>query len=233
MNKPDNILLIAIDAIEKIASKLVSAQIDIERMKNTLEKQYQYKIARPVDFKLDYYPDPPRKLHIISPFFPPKIQIHTSKTFRPKRSFFQSETEEIWNAALGKLYLDNVVKCADLRDLQKAIIWFTYFYPNKINFNVNNQTIKAIIYALSDYFLPVARKNRAISIIIDSAIDRKKPRTEIMIIEDLGQLETLKRNNFFTDFDYSNKKEINERGNKENLDTLESFNDPDEEFFQP
>ena len=72
-------------------------------------------------------------------------------------------------------------------------------------------------------------------IIVDSAIDKKKPRTEIMIIEDLGQLETLKHNNLFTDFAYGDKKEINEKENKENLDTLEYFDDPhlDEEFFQP
>ena len=86
MDKPDNILLIAIDAIEKIASKLVSAQIDIERMKNTLEKQCQYKIARPVDFKLVII-----LIHLENfisfRLFPPKIQIHTSKTCRPKRSF--------------------------------------------------------------------------------------------------------------------------------------------------
>ena len=233
MNKADFILPITIDTIEKLSNKMVSAQVDIERMINTLEETYKYKIARPVECEVNYHPYSPRRLHIVSPIFPPKIQINVYKAKYYGNPYLRREAGDVWRATLGKMYRENKSKCADLKDFRKAIIWFTYFYPNKVNFNVNNQMIRLIIYAIKDYFLPCAKDNRAITIIVDSAIDEKKPRTEIMIIEDLGQLKTLRHSNPFEDFTYNEKEETTKMENEGGPDTTDYYDDTDEEFFQP
>lgn len=187
-----NLLVTTMEKLEKLSRRLVSMQIVIEEMKNELEEEYGYKSADPVESELTFYPGPPKKLKIVVPFFPPKIQVAANLVGKSYMRYVFDEVQDIWNATIEKLYHDNKDKHAELDSFGKTIIWVTYFFPNKMNYNVNNLSIKVIIYALSNYFLYSARDNRAYTLILDGQTDRNKPRTEIVIIEDYGQLDELK-----------------------------------------
>ena len=179
------------EELESTGRSLVNAQIKIEEMKNELQNLTQYELATPVKSKLYVHPGEEKKLKIVSPLYPPKIQVSAEKHYKPYQLHVQKGTESIWGSTIYKLYRDYEDQCAKFKDLEKAIIWVTYYYPNEHNYNVNNMNTKVIIYALSE-IIPCTENNRAITIITSGKTDKDRPRTEIIIAEDVGQLDGLK-----------------------------------------
>lgn len=78
--------------------------------------------SSPVECEVNYHPYSPRRLHIVSPIFPPKIQINVYKAKYYGNPYLRREAGDVWRATLGKMYRENKSKCADLKDFRKAII---------------------------------------------------------------------------------------------------------------
>lgn len=188
-------LLADMEKLEYISRKLVSTQVNIEEMKNDLEKKYKYRSVNPVNSEMFFEPGPPQKLKIVVPLFPPKIQINANLAHKMYKPYVSEESLNLWNATMKKLHADNEDKYDELPSFNRTIIWITYFFTDKRNYNVNNLSLKVIISALSNYFLPSAHDNRSYTLILNGDTDKARPRTEIVIIEDLGQLGKLKQDN--------------------------------------
>ncbi len=188
----DNLGPFTMDNVERLSGKLVGVQILIEEMKNTLEEQYQCKRVDPVESELHYDAGPPKRFNIVVPLFPPKIQISAGKAYKPYPFYYAIGTRDIWDATILKLFQNNKEKCEEAHSIHKAIVWITYFFPNKIKYNLNNLATKFIIYPLANYFLFCAKDNRMITIILTGDTDKDRPRTEINITEDMGQLKMIK-----------------------------------------
>lgn len=178
--------------LERFGRKLVEAQIMIEKIKNHLEEQYQCKPANPVYGELFYDPGPPKKLKIVThQLFPPRIYVSAGLEYKPYKYYQINPTQDIWDATISELYHQYTNYCHEMRKIEKAIIFITYYYPNTQNYNVSNLNNKVIIYSLSSTILFCAQDNRRTTIIVNGKTDKEKPRTEIVVTEDLGQLKFL------------------------------------------
>lgn len=100
-----NLLVTTMEKLEKLSRRLVSMQIVIEEMKNELEEEYGYKSADPVESELTFYPGPPKKIKIVVPLFPPKIQVDANLVSKSYMRYVFDEVQDIWNVCLEYIYL--------------------------------------------------------------------------------------------------------------------------------
>lgn len=183
-----------LEQLDDMARLLVETQLKIAIIQNNLEKLL-YKDTESVKGSVEYSPGPPQQVKITVPIYPPKIMVHPKLLYRKHRSAQStySQVRDFWFATIGDVIINNRNKMSGFKTMRKAIVWYTFFFPDKRIHDVDNHSIKIINDVLVDCNLIADDDYRSMKNIVEGDFDEQNPGTEILIIEDTGQLSALKK----------------------------------------
>ena len=180
--------------LDELSRMLVEVQIQMMSVQNNLEKLTFADTVKPSPGTVEFLPGPPQELKIIVDFFPPKIRVHPELLYKKNKQgpSNYSQVRDLWFTTIRNLLMANRDKLSEMHAFSKALVWFTFFFPDDRVRDVDNYAIKLVNDALVKCRLLKDDDHRILSsVIVTSSIDHRYPRTEIVIAEDTGQLEKI------------------------------------------
>lgn len=138
---------------------------------------------------------PPRLLRISVPLYPPREQAHPGLLYslnRAEPSTYQ-QVRECWFTTLRELLWGaGQTELAAFETYKRSIVWICVYFPDARCRDIDNYTVKFISDALVALRVLEGDEHARTSLILEGRVDREDPRSEIFVLEDLGQLEQLK-----------------------------------------
>lgn len=181
-----------LEQLDELSRLLVEVQLKINAIQKNLEKDVFKDTERPSAGTVEYLYGPPQELKLtVVDLFPPKVRVHPELLYVKNRQgpSTYSQVRDLWFATIRNLLLENRVQLTELQTFSKALVWFKFFFPDERIRDVDNFSVKLVIDALVKCKILEDDDHRLLSIVVKAAVDHKNPRTEIVIVNDEGQLE--------------------------------------------
>ena len=179
--------------LEEISRKLVEVQLLMGVFQNKIEKEAFSSTQRPEKGGIEFLPDYPQEFKISVNIFPPKLRVHPELIyFKNKRGpSTYSQVRDLWFSTILNLLQCNKDRLEGFKTFTKALVWFNFFFPDEKIRDVDNFSIKLINDALVKCKILEDDDHRIMSVVIRGAVDQLNPRTEIVVVEDVGQLSKI------------------------------------------
>lgn len=183
--------------LEEISRELVVVQLKIAKLKKIWEQELLLKSfdqAGPVAHEAAFTAGPPQALKIVVPLHPPKFQVHPDPIYslnRAEPSTYQ-QVRKFWFTCIRETMQENGEKLSGLKTFARALVWITVFFPDARIRDIDNFTVKFINDALVALRVLEDDDHSRMTMILEGRVDREAPRTKILVLEDVGQLEKIK-----------------------------------------
>lgn len=176
--------------LEDISRRLVEVQLLMGMFQNKIEKEAFSNTQKPAKGKIEFLPGHPQELKISVNIFPPKVRVHPELLYlKNKRGpSTYSQVRDLWFSTIMNLLQHNKDRLAGLQTFTKALVWFTFFFPDEKIRDVDNFSVKLVNDALVKCKILKDDDHRIVGVVVRAAVDHVNPRTEIVIAEDVGQL---------------------------------------------
>ena len=183
--------------LEEISRELVAVQLKIAELKKFLERKLlpgSLEQTGALAHEAAFTSGPPQVLKIVVPLYPLKFQVHPDPLYslnRAEPSTYQ-QVRKFWFTCIQKTIQENEKKLAGLKTFARALVWITIFFPDARVRDVDNFTAKFINDALVALRVLEDDDHSRVAMILEGRVDRDNPRTEILVVENVGQLKKIK-----------------------------------------
>lgn len=183
--------------LEEISRELVGVQLKIAKLKKKWEKELlPFDQKGPAAQVAAFAVGPPQALKIVVPLYAPKFQVHPGLFYslnRAEPSTYQ-QVRSLWFTCIWESIRENGEKLSGLKTFGQALVWITVYFPDDRARDVDNFnfTAKFIIDALVAARVLEGDDHSRVAVVLEGAVDRENPRTEIIIMEDVGKLNLIK-----------------------------------------
>lgn len=180
-----------LEQLEDLSRLGVELQLKITTIQSNLEKSAYKETEKPASGTVDYLCGPPQELKLTVDIFPPKVRVHPEILYMKNKQAPSTygQVRDLWFATIMNLLMQNREKLTRMQTFSKALVWFTFYFPDEKVRDVDNFSVKLVNDALVKCKILKDDDHRRMNIVVSADIDQKYPRTEIIIVSDEGQLK--------------------------------------------
>jgi len=190
--KESDLMYQLLETVDSTSRVMLDIQLELATMQREIEEHYSdAENIQPVSARIEYIPEPPQELKIVTGLHPPKLIVPPAlflrKTKRGNKRSAYSEVRDLWYSTIKKALKDQGL-IDEFEPFEKATIWYTLFFDDKRVHDVDRYSIKAINDVLSRLRIIEDDSYAHIQCVISGAFDSTL-RTEIIVVEGTGHLE--------------------------------------------